>query len=76
MAMVRENTKLGILMVFILFNMTDGDSASFVLINNFYNLHSFNVLVASSYAPPFCIRRMLIMGALTHFIYGRNKFEV
>ena len=38
------------------------------LMDNLSNSHSLSVLLASSYAPPFCIRRMLIMGALPHFI--------
>lgn len=46
-----------------------------VSINNLSHLHSFNVLVASSFAPPFCIRRMLIMGARPLYLWS-NKFEV
>lgn len=42
--------------------------------NNSDNFSSLNVSAALCYPPPFCIRRMLIMGARAlHFIYGWNK---
>lgn len=39
--------------------------------DNSDNFNSLNVSAALCYSPPFCIRRMLIMGARAlHFIYG------
>lgn len=45
--------------------------------NNSDNFSSLNVSAALCYPPPFCIRRMLIMGARAlHFIYGWNKIHL
>lgn len=66
---VKENTKSGNYTTTIRLCSTHSGFALFVSIGNLSNLHSLNVLVASSYAPPFCIRRMLIMGALTYTLF-------